>query len=169
MDDDGVVTARLDEESFRSAVERLLDGGARLLVVAFQGAGLNPANELRARELFEAMLPTFYLGRPFLLLSHQVSPSGTDAERLNSAVISGYLHRELVGYLYRLEPMDLHAWFEAYVGGRWYTFDATQAKLKGGYVAVGYGRDAADVAIYNQFGPAIYPTTQTVGVECISG
>ena len=47
--------------------------------------------------------------------------------------------RMVVGYLYGLEPMDLHAWFEAYVGGRWYTFDATQAELKGGYVAVGYG------------------------------
>ena len=77
--------------------------------------------------------------------------------------------RMVVGYLYRLEPMDLHAWFEAYVGGRWYTFDATQAELKGGYVAVGYGRDAADVAIYNQFGPAVYPTAQTVHVECIRG
>jgi len=75
--------------------------------------------------------------------------------------------RMVVGYLYRLEPMDLHAWFEAYVGGRWYTFDATQARLKGGYVSVGYGRDAADVAIYNQFGPVVYPTTKTVGVECI--
>jgi len=103
VDDQGVVNAGLDEESFRTAVEQLLDGGARLLVVAFQRADLNPANELLARELFETMLPTFYLGRPFLLLSHQVSPSGTDAERLNSAVISGYLHRELVGYLYRCD------------------------------------------------------------------
>ncbi|WP_455222970.1 transglutaminase domain-containing protein [Kaarinaea lacus] len=75
--------------------------------------------------------------------------------------------RMVVGYLYGLEPMDLHAWFEAYVGGRWYTFDATQAELKGGYVAVGYGRDAADVAVYNQFGPAIYPTAQFVQVERI--
>jgi transglutaminase-like putative cysteine protease len=75
--------------------------------------------------------------------------------------------RMVVGYLYGLEPMDLHAWFEAYVGGRWYTFDATQAELKGGYVAVGYGRDAADVAVYNQFGPAVYPTAQTVCVERI--
>jgi transglutaminase-like putative cysteine protease len=75
--------------------------------------------------------------------------------------------RMVVGFLYGLEPMDLHAWFEAYVGGRWYTFDATQAELKGGYVAVGYGRDAADVAVYNQFGPAVYPTEQTVHVECI--
>ena len=75
--------------------------------------------------------------------------------------------RMVVGYLYGLEPMDLHAWFEAYVGGRWYTFDATQAELTGGYVAIGYGRDAADVAVYNQFGPAVYPTSQKVRVECV--
>jgi transglutaminase-like putative cysteine protease len=75
--------------------------------------------------------------------------------------------RMVVGYLHQLEPMDLHAWFEAYVGGRWYIFDATQAKLKAGYVAVGYGRDAADVAVFNQFGPAVYPTAQTVRVELI--
>ena len=75
--------------------------------------------------------------------------------------------RMVVGYLYGLEPMDLHAWFEAYVGGRWYAFDATQAHMKGGYVAIGYGRDAADVAIYNQFGPAVYPTVQHVRVEQI--
>lgn len=77
--------------------------------------------------------------------------------------------RMVVGYLYGLEPMDLHAWFEAYVGGRWYTFDATQAKLKGGYVAIGYGRDAADVAVYNQFGPPVYPTAQQVRVERMDG
>jgi transglutaminase-like putative cysteine protease len=75
--------------------------------------------------------------------------------------------RMVVGYLYGLEPMDLHAWFEAYVAGRWYTFDATQAELKGGYVAIGYGRDAADVAVYNQFGPAVYPTAQQVSVRRI--
>lgn len=73
--------------------------------------------------------------------------------------------RMVVGYLYELEPMDLHAWFEAYVGGRWYTFDATQAEMKGGYVVLGYGRDAADVAVYNQFGPAVNATAQTVCVQ----
>ncbi len=75
--------------------------------------------------------------------------------------------RLVVGYLYGLEPMDLHAWFEVYVAGRWYTFDATQAELKGGYVVIGYGRDAADVAVYNQFGPAVYPTAQNVRVQRI--
>ncbi len=76
--------------------------------------------------------------------------------------------RMVVGYLHGLQPMDLHAWFEAYVGGRWYTFDATQAVAKGGYVAIGYGRDATDVALYNQFGPAVFPTSQTVRVELMN-
>lgn len=75
--------------------------------------------------------------------------------------------RLVVGYLYGLQPMDMHAWFEAYVAGRWYTFDATQPAPRGGYVAIGYGRDAADVAVYNQFGPPVYPTAQSVDVQLI--
>lgn len=75
--------------------------------------------------------------------------------------------RMVVGYLHRLEPMDFHAWFEAYVGGRWYTFDATQQCLSGGRVTVAYGRDAADVAIFNQFGPALYPRDMSVRVNIL--
>lgn len=75
--------------------------------------------------------------------------------------------RMVVGFLYDLQPMDLHAWFEAYVAGRWYTFDATRKIKKGGYVAIGYGRDAADVAVYNQFGPAVFPCHQRISVEKI--
>ncbi len=62
--------------------------------------------------------------------------------------------RMVVGYLFQLDPMDLHAWFEAFVGGRWYTFDATQNMPRGGRIAVAYGRDAADVALATQFGPS---------------
>jgi len=61
--------------------------------------------------------------------------------------------RMVVGYLHRLDPMDLHAWFEAFVDGRWYTFDATQAEPRGGRIAIAYGRDAADVALITEFGP----------------
>ncbi len=103
IDEQGNVSVDLDEESIREATELLLDRGARLLIVAFQNAALNPANELKARELFETLLPSFYLGRPFVLLSHQLSAAGTNAQRLNSAVISGYLHHELVTYLYRCD------------------------------------------------------------------
>jgi len=73
--------------------------------------------------------------------------------------------RMVVGYLATLEPMDLHAWFEAYVGGRWYTFDPTQASLQGGRVAIAYGRDAADVAIYTQFGDPVELLRMEVSVE----
>jgi transglutaminase-like putative cysteine protease len=62
--------------------------------------------------------------------------------------------RMVVGYLYQLEPMDLHAWLEAFVGDRWYTFDATQPQPRGNRIAIAYGRDAADVALSTQFGPA---------------
>jgi transglutaminase-like putative cysteine protease len=61
--------------------------------------------------------------------------------------------RMVVGFLYRLDPMDMHAWFEAFVGGRWYTFDATQTEPRGGRIAVAYGRDAVDVALFNEYGP----------------
>ncbi|MDQ3469810.1 MAG: transglutaminase family protein, partial [Actinomycetota bacterium] len=61
--------------------------------------------------------------------------------------------RMVVGYLHELQPMDQHAWFEAYVGGRWFTFDATQPTPRGNRVTVAYGRDAADVALVTQFGP----------------
>jgi transglutaminase-like putative cysteine protease len=73
--------------------------------------------------------------------------------------------RMVVGYLHRLEPMDLHAWFEAFVGDGWHTFDPTQAERRGGRVTVAVGRDAADVALYTQFGPAVSPTRMRVSVE----
>jgi transglutaminase-like putative cysteine protease len=49
--------------------------------------------------------------------------------------------------------MDLHAWFEVFVGDRWYTFDATQANPRGNRIAIAYGRDATDVALMSNFGP----------------
>ena len=77
--------------------------------------------------------------------------------------------RMVVGYLETLRPMDLHAWFEAYVGHRWYTFDPTQKDLMGGRVAIAYGRDAADVAIYTQFGDPVELVRMTVQVERLGG
>lgn len=75
--------------------------------------------------------------------------------------------RLVVGYLYRLEPMDLHAWFEAYVGGRWYAFDPTQSDLRGGRVIIAFGRDAADVSIFHQFGVGCILHSMDVRVDLL--
>lgn len=61
--------------------------------------------------------------------------------------------RMVAGYLPGLAPMDLHAWFEAYLGDRWYTFDASEDTLEGGRIVLAHGRDAADVAFLSSFGP----------------
>jgi transglutaminase-like putative cysteine protease len=52
-------------------------------------------------------------------------------------------------------PMDFAGWFEAYVGGAWYTFDARNNAPRIGRVLIARGRDAADVAISTTFGPNV--------------
>jgi transglutaminase-like putative cysteine protease len=52
-----------------------------------------------------------------------------------------------------VEPMDFAAWFEAYLGGRWHTFDARNNTPRVGRIVVGRGRDATDVALLTSFGP----------------
>jgi transglutaminase-like putative cysteine protease len=51
-------------------------------------------------------------------------------------------------------PMDFSAWFEVYLGTRWYTFDARHNTPRIGRIVMARGRDAADVAIYTTFGPS---------------
>jgi transglutaminase-like putative cysteine protease len=51
-------------------------------------------------------------------------------------------------------PMDFSAWFEVFLGGRWYTFDARHNQPRIGRIVIGRGRDAADVAISTTFGQA---------------
>ena len=50
-------------------------------------------------------------------------------------------------------PMDFAAWFEAWLGDRWYTFDARNNIPRIGRVLIARGRDACDVPLSNAFGP----------------
>jgi transglutaminase-like putative cysteine protease len=51
-------------------------------------------------------------------------------------------------------PMDFNAWFEVFLGGRWYVLDARHNQPRIGRIVIARGRDAADVAISTAFGPA---------------
>jgi len=50
-------------------------------------------------------------------------------------------------------PGDFAAWFEAYLGGRWHTFDPRNNVPRIGRILMARGRDATDVAIVTSFGP----------------
>jgi transglutaminase-like putative cysteine protease len=52
------------------------------------------------------------------------------------------------------DPMDFSAWFEAWLGGRWHTFDARHNRPRIGRILMAAGRDATDVAISTSFGAA---------------
>lgn len=51
-------------------------------------------------------------------------------------------------------PMDFHAWFEAYLDGAWYTFDARHNRPRVGRILIARGRDAIDVALVTSYGAA---------------
>lgn len=67
-----------------------------------------------------------------------------------------YVFGYLPDYLIVLSDtlMDFHAWFEAYLGGHWYTFDARHNMPRIGRVKIAHGRDAVDVAMVTSFGLA---------------
>ncbi len=53
------------------------------------------------------------------------------------------------------DPMDFAGWFEAFLGGRWYTFDPRNFEPRIGRILIARGRDASDVAIATTFGPNV--------------
>jgi transglutaminase-like putative cysteine protease len=66
-----------------------------------------------------------------------------------------------------VNPMDFHAWFEVYLGGRWYAFDARNHKPRIGRVMMAYGRDAGDVPLTHIFGPAYLARFDVVAKEIV--
>jgi transglutaminase-like putative cysteine protease len=61
--------------------------------------------------------------------------------------------------------MDFSAWFEVYLGGAWHSWDARHNKPRIGRILMGYGRDAADVALSTAFGVAKLETFKVVTDE----
>jgi transglutaminase-like putative cysteine protease len=67
------------------------------------------------------------------------------------------------------EPMDFSAWFEAYLGGRWYVFDARNHIPRIGRILIARGRDAADVALSSTFGLNTLVGFKVVTDEIVEG
>lgn len=50
-------------------------------------------------------------------------------------------------YAYRLTQPDFHAFFEVWLGDRWWCYDATRLAPQYGFIWVGSGHDAADTSV----------------------
>jgi transglutaminase-like putative cysteine protease len=76
---------------------------------------------------------------------------------------TGYLGD--IGVIVAPSPMDFSAWFEAYLGGRWWTFDARHNVRRIGRVLMATGRDATDCAITTSFGSAKLVNFEVTTIE----
>lgn len=97
--------------------------------------------------------------------SSDISTSAYDTFTLRAGVCRDFAHlgitfaralgipaRFVSAYALDLVPQDFHAVFEAYLGGRWYLFDATRLCPLDGIMRIAVGRDAADSAFATYFG-----------------
>ncbi len=67
-----------------------------------------------------------------------------------------------------LGPTDFHAYVEVYLGDRWYMFDPSGTAIPMGFVRLGTGRDAADVAFATIFG-SVNPGAPVIGIQAVPG
>jgi len=65
-------------------------------------------------------------------------------------------------------PMDFSGWFEVYLSGRWYTFDARHNVPRVGRILMATGRDAADVALSTSFGLMTLAKFHVVSEEIVA-
>lgn len=70
--------------------------------------------------------------------------------------------RYVSGYAVGLKPPDFHGFFEAYLDGGWYLFDATRMVPRDKLVRIGSGRDASDVAFATIIGNAMLKNKEVV-------
>jgi transglutaminase-like putative cysteine protease len=140
----------------------------RLMNVAWTNFGRSPTGWLRVQAICDFVHS--HLG--FGYLHARATRTAMEAFEERRGVCRDFAHlavtlcrcmnipaRYCTGYLGDIgvapepEPMDFSAWFEAYLGGRWHTFDARYNVPRIGRIVMARGRDAADVAFSTTFGP----------------
>jgi N-methylhydantoinase A len=98
MDNTGRVLRPLDEAAVRALVPVLVRENVQSVAVGFLHGFVNPAHEIRVREILAEALP----GVPVTLAS-EVSPEMREWERFSTAAANAYVQPLMAGYLARLE------------------------------------------------------------------
>jgi N-methylhydantoinase A len=97
VDKDGSIEIPLDEDSARSAIERLRDGGVEAIAVSFLHSYANPSHERRVAELIAEFAPGISVS-----LSNDINAEYREYERSSTAVIDAYIKPIMVRYIRRL-------------------------------------------------------------------
>lgn len=93
----------LDEEEVAAAAAAIRERGIEAVAVCFLFSFMNPAHEVRAREIIQQVYPEC-----FVSLSCQVLPRIREWPRLSTTLLNAYLEPVLARYLSRLQ-LRLHA------------------------------------------------------------
>lgn len=110
--EDGGLIREVNREEVLAEIRRLVELGARMIVVSFRNAWRNPHNERRAREYVLDRYPVHYLRSVPMQLGTEVSHVSDDHERTNSVVLNAYIHSEMARALYRAEDRLREAGYE---------------------------------------------------------
>ena len=163
-----VPVERLPEEAIVFLLASRFCDSDRLLDLAWQLFGHTPPGAPRVQAICDFVNQRI----AFNYNDASVTRSASDAYAEGRGVCRDYAHlavtlcrcvnipaRYCTGYLGDIgippvdAPMDFAAWFEVYIGGDWYTYDARNFVPRMGRILMARGRDATDVAIATTFGP----------------
>lgn len=100
---EGEVVTAPDEKEVREAVKKLLEKGARMVVISLKSSAVNPEHERKIKALINRDYPKHYLGSVALLLSSQISIRPDPGLRTNTALVNAYLHHGLSRSLYKAD------------------------------------------------------------------
>jgi N-methylhydantoinase A len=100
---DGEVLRPVDEQELLNAYRALLEEGVEGVAIAFINSYMNPANEVRARELIEDFNRTLESGRiPYLSTSSDICREWREYERTNTCVLNTHVMPLMDTYLGKL-------------------------------------------------------------------
>ncbi|MBN1189937.1 MAG: hydantoinase/oxoprolinase family protein [Dehalococcoidales bacterium] len=95
---DGSIIKPLDTEDVKNAVSKFKENGVEAIAVCLLHSYANPEHEKRTGEIIHELWPEVLVS-----LSYQVARQSGEFERTSSTVISAYMAKAIMGYLYRLD------------------------------------------------------------------
>jgi N-methylhydantoinase A/oxoprolinase/acetone carboxylase beta subunit len=95
VDSTGTVVRPLDEDDVRRKLRRLMERGARAIVVATLWSFANPIHEQRIKEVIREEYKEYHIGYLPVVLSSQVVSKLGEYERTMTAVLDAYLQRSM--------------------------------------------------------------------------